>query len=335
MTQAKAIALLIAMALVVVTGCRFFTSATPATPRKSIPSPQPRPDSTPITGVGILGDSSSDEYRADDNRGGTYAATTFNWVELLVQNRGLNFGEWGTWGEPRRTGYKYNWSRSGATAQSLIDSGAHLGLAGQVANGEVSHVFIWIGGNDFATWNGTYANIYNGVISDAELQAKIESVVANITTAVDTVRQAGQVQMVMVTLGDRGITPDAIGQFPDAAKRQRATDAVNAVNDGLKALAVARGIELVDVNTFAVSLRNRLDQSGVMRIGGQTIDIFGYGKEPHMGRLDDDDGHAGTVLSGLIANTLFLEPFNRAYGAGLAPLTDEEILRAAGLADGR
>jgi len=335
MMHPKMIALSIAMALVVVTGCRYFTSATPATPRKSIPAPQPLPDSQPVTGIGILGDSSSDEYRADDNRGGTYAATTLNWVELLVQNRGLNFGEWGTWGEPRRTGYKYNWSRSGATAQSLIDSGAHLGLARQVADGEVSHVFIWIGGNDFATWNGTYANIYNGTVSDAELQAKIESIVANIATAVDTVQQAGQVQMVMVTLGDRGIAPDAIGQFPDAAKRQRATDAVNAVNDGLKTIAAARGIALVDVNAFAVSLRNRIDEKGVMRIGGQTIDIFGYGKEPHMGRLDDDDGHAGTVLSGLIANTLFLEPFNRAYGIGLAPLTDEEILQAAGLAGGR
>jgi len=335
MTQAKTIVLSIAMALVVATGCRSFPIATPAMPRKSIPSPQPRPDSKPITGVGILGDSSSDEYRADDNRGGPYAATTLNWVEQLVQSRGLNFGPWGTWGEPRRTGYKYNWSRSGATAQSLIDSGAHLGLARQVANGEVSHVFIWIGGNDFATWNNTYANIYNGLVSNAELQARIESIVANISLAVDTVQQAGRVPMVMVALGDRGIAPDAIGQFPDATKRQRVTDAVNAVNEGLETLAAARGIELIDVNSFAISLRNRIDQNGVMRIGGQAIDLFGYGKEPHMGRLDDDDGHAGTVFSGLIANALFLEPFNRAYGTGLAPLTDEEILRAAGMAGGR
>jgi len=322
----------IVMALIVVTGCRSFTSATPVTPRKSIPSPQPLPGLRPVTGIGILGDSSSDEYRADDNRGGAYAATTLNWVEQLVQSRGLNFGSWGTWGEPRRTGYKYNWSRSGATAESLIASGAHLGLAKQVANGEVSHVFVWIGGNDFAAWNGTYANIYSGGLSGAELQAKIESIVANITLAVDTVLQAGPVPMVMVTLGDRGIAPDAIVQFPDAGKRHRVTDAVNAVNDGLKTLTATRRIELVDVNSFAISLRNRIDRNGVMRIGGQAIDIFGYGKEPHLGRLDDDDGHAGTVLSGLIANTLLLEPFNRAYGTGIAPLTDEEILQAAGMA---
>jgi hypothetical protein len=30
-------------------------------------------------GFGVLGDSSSDEYQADDNRGGAYAATTLNW----------------------------------------------------------------------------------------------------------------------------------------------------------------------------------------------------------------------------------------------------------------
>ena len=354
MIPAKVSLCLLVVILSAVTACNRSPAASPAVANPTVvetptptgatmPTGTPMPTTSPkplvrlstIAGFGILGDSSSDEYRADDNRGGPYAATTLNWMELLVQNRELNFGEWGTWGEPRRTGYKYNWSRSGATAESMIESGAHLGLARQVAAGEVSHVFVWIGGNDFAIWNSTYANIYNGMVSDAELQAKIESIVANITTAVDTVRQAGQVSMVMVTLGDRGIAPDAMVQFPDAARRQRVTDAVNAVNDRLKTLAAARGIELVDVNAFAISFRNRIDRNGVVLIGGQAIDIFGYGKEPHMGRLDDDDGHAGTVLSGLFANALFLEPFNRVYGTGIAPLTDEEILEAAGLASSR
>ena len=87
----------------------------------------------PIKGIGIMGDSNSDEYRADDNRGGEYAPTTLNWMEQLVLSRELNFGPWGTWGGPRRTGYEYNWARSGATAHSLITSGQHTGLAQQVA----------------------------------------------------------------------------------------------------------------------------------------------------------------------------------------------------------
>lgn len=107
------------------------------------------PNAATVSGIGVLGDSNSDEYRADDNRGGTYAATTLNWMEQLVLSRGLNFGPWGRWGGPRRSGYKYNWARSGATVRSMISFGQHTGLARQVANGEVSHVFMWIGSNDF------------------------------------------------------------------------------------------------------------------------------------------------------------------------------------------
>ena len=66
------------------------------------------------SGFGILGDSVSDEYRADDNRGGAYGPTTLNWMELLVRYRGLDSGPWGTRSAPRRTGYEYNWARSGA-----------------------------------------------------------------------------------------------------------------------------------------------------------------------------------------------------------------------------
>ncbi len=257
-------------------------------------------------------------------------------MELLVQNRGLNFGPWGTWDEPRRTGYKYNWARSGATAESMIGSGAHEALARQVADGEVSHVFIWIGGNEFATWNDTYANIYNGVLSGAELQARTRSIVADLTTAVDTLLKAGPVSIVIVTLIDRGIAPDVAAQFPDADGRQYVTDAINFVDDGIRAMAAGRhDVAVVDGNAFALALRERIDQNGNLLVGGQSINIFGYGNEPHSGRLQDEDGHAGTVVSGLFANILFLEPFNRVFGTGLAPLTDEEILQAAGVAGGQ
>lgn len=72
----------------------------------------PCPSSQQIN-LGVMGDSYSDEYRAGDNRAGTsysgkYAATTLNWLELLVKYRGISAGKWGTWGVPRRTGYEYN-----------------------------------------------------------------------------------------------------------------------------------------------------------------------------------------------------------------------------------
>src|SRR5688572_25679629 len=100
-------------------------------------------------GLGIMGDSNTDEYRANDNRGGSYAATTLNWLEQLVAKRGVQAGSWGTWGEPRRSGYKYNWARSGATAGSMIANGQHTGLAQQITAGEVQYVIIYVGINDF------------------------------------------------------------------------------------------------------------------------------------------------------------------------------------------
>lgn len=289
------------------------------------------PTVEPAAGFGVLGDSNTDEYRADDDRGGEYAATTLSWVELLVSRRGLKFGPWGSWGEPRRSGYKYNWARSGATTHDLIASGQHTGLARQVADGEVSYVFVFIGGNDFAMWNGTYDEIYDGRLSGGALQAKIDSIVADLTTAVDTVLSAGEVDMVVVTIGDAGIAPDTIASSPEPAKRQRVTDAINQVNARITEMAAARGVVAVDVYSLLAALGPQLDSNGNLRLGNEQIALFAKGNEPHNGRLGDGAGHPGTVVSAYMANILFIEPFGTHYGLNIAPLNDAEILESAGL----
>jgi hypothetical protein len=298
--------------------------------------PEPPPiafTGTPVTsaGIGIMGDSESDEYRADDARGGEYSATTLNWMEQLVLRRGLNFGAWGTWGEPRRTGYEYNWARSGATTSSLLSLGEATGLAKQVAEGKVSYVFLWIGDNDFHLTNGTYKEIYDGSLSDSQLQDKINQTIKNITTAVDTVLAAGPVKMVVVTIADKSLSPEALVLFPDASKRKRFSDAVNAVNAGIENLATTRHITVVDTNKFARSVIDRVDDLGFLEVGSQKINLFIHGNEPHHVQLGDSSGHPGTVASGLIANALFIEPFNQSFGLNIQPLSDEEILLDAGI----
>src|SRR5207248_2081148 len=101
------------------------------------------------TGVAVLGDSFSDEYQGDDRRGGAFAATTRNWVELLARFRGVDFGPWGTWCDGRRTGYAYDWAYSGETAEEMLARGQPWSVAQQIARGYVSKVVIYIGGNDF------------------------------------------------------------------------------------------------------------------------------------------------------------------------------------------
>src|SRR3954469_22183694 len=89
--------------------------------------------------IGVLGDSYSDEYRFyPPDR-----ATARNWVEILAEARGLDFGPFSAEGrgEPRNRGYEYNWARSGATTDDLIAAGQHTGLAAQVAAGKVRLVW--------------------------------------------------------------------------------------------------------------------------------------------------------------------------------------------------
>ena len=282
-------------------------------------------------GIGIMGDSNSDEYRANDSRGGLYADNTLNWMEQLVLNRHLNFGPWGKWSEPRRTGYEYNWARTGATASSLIESGQHTGLAQQVADGKVSIVFLWIGDNDFHLTNGTYEEIYDGTLSGAEIELKIDRFVDDVTTAVDTVLGAGNVQMVIVTVLDQGLAPEAAKRFPAPEGRQRVTDAINTVNQRLKQLAESRNIAVADMSAVSTQIFRQIDAKGFLDVGGEKITILKKGDDPHFSRLDDKQGHAGTVVSGLLANFLFVEPLNSSYGLEITPLSEEEILKDAGL----
>jgi lysophospholipase L1-like esterase len=284
-----------------------------------------------MQGIGIMGDSNSDEYRADDNRGGEYADTTLNWVEQLSKSRNLNFGEWGTWGEPRRTGFEYNWARSGATAQSLIDDGQATGLAQQVAEGKVTHVILFIGSNDFHLVNGTYKEIYTGSLRGAALQAKIEALVENMALAVDTVNAAGPVNMVIANISDPGLSAAALQQYPDPNGRQRVTDAINTTNQAIAQMAQARGIPVVDLIAYAHTLFSRVDQNGNLLVGGEKINVLERGNEPHHLQLDDSSGHPGTVASGLIANLLLVEPFDKYFSAGITPLSDNEILENAGI----
>src|SRR6476619_6148359 len=90
-------------------------------------------------GIGVLGDSYSDEYEFyPPDR-----STARNWVEILATTRGVDFGRFSaaSRGEPRNRGYAYNGARSDATTDDLIATGQHTGLAAQVARGEVGLVF--------------------------------------------------------------------------------------------------------------------------------------------------------------------------------------------------
>lgn len=281
-------------------------------------------------GIGVIGDSSSDEFRADDNRGGSFAVTTLNWIEQLVKSRSLNFGDWGVYGEPRRSGFEYNWSRSGVTSGGAITNGQHTGMAAFVVSNEVDLVIIAVGSNDFAFYRSDgYDPIYNGTLTGAALTQKINTVAGNIITTFNTVNNAGDVNIAVLSVPDWSLSPYVIQSRPDPAKRQLVSNAIKAVNDKIKADIQTKGGLYLDGNAFGLSLLSLVNANGKLAIEDELIDIRSSGDEPHHLLLGDNI-HSGTVMNGLLAN-FYLEQINTKFGYNIPKLTNDEILTNAGI----
>ena len=285
--------------------------------------------------LGIMGDSNSDEYRADENnRGGRYASTTLNWDEQLQRYRGIDIGRWGSWSGTRRSGYEYNWALTGATAEDVVKTGQAAGLAQQVAAGKVNTVVLFVGANDFAIWNNTYANIYNGVLAGQSLKDYINRIVSSVAIAIDTVRTTEAVNVIVANLQDRGQSPGFIAHFPDPAKRQAVTSAIVAVNAGIDNVVRARRhVALVDLYNYVDSPKYkwRINLArGTVTVGREQISFATPDNEPHHAMLSDDE-HSGSVVQCLLANYIFIDPLNSKFGQRIRPFTDEECLTNAGI----
>jgi phospholipase/lecithinase/hemolysin len=286
----------------------------------------------PVSGFGVIGDSNTDEYRADDSRGGIYADVTFNWLELLVRQRGLKAGPWGIWGEPRRTGFAYNWSRTGATTDALLQPSAPAGLLDQIAAGEVSHVFVHIGTNDFAPWNSQFRDIYDGRLDGSRLEARLDGIVTRLARSLDALHQAGPVRVVLASIPNIGLVPEISTEYPDQARRRRVTDAINRVNQGLAQAAALRGVPIADLDSYGTQLFERARNPGGLTVGGLRLVSDKRGDAPQYFRLADNVGHTGTLASGLFANQVVLPAFRTYYGMCVEPMSDEELLSVVGLA---
>jgi lysophospholipase L1-like esterase len=293
-------------------------------------TPTVTPTPMQIKGIGVIGDSQSDEYRADDNRGLTYASTTLNWVEILANNRKLPFGEWGEYEEPRRTGYSYNFARSGATTTSMLESGQHSGVSQLVRAGKVNLVVIYIGANDFAPFvsDDGYEPIYYDNLADIDVKRKVNRLVADIRTAVDTVHAGGEVRMLIVGVPDWGKHLPIQIAFPLPDKRERVTRAVSDVNSQLRRLASEYKAGFADPNAFFDDITQRRKNAEI-QVGDQTITQALPSDNPRNAFLEDSI-HPGTVLQGLFANYL-IQNMNSQLGTSVRLLSDQEILDSAGL----
>ena len=290
-----------------------------------------------ITGLAILGDSTQDEYHADSARGGDFAATTFNWVELLATERNVNVGPWGAYREPRRSGFAYNWARSGASSAQMLTQGQLAGALGQILDKEVSHAIIQIGINDLYL-SGVGYKIYDGdfagTAGEAELQSILDKTARNIFITAYMLQALGTNHVILAAVQDYvtlPVIPEIQTSFTDPDGRLRVIEAFAYINRHLAELSAAWGISFFDYNAAMLAeLNGRLDGDGYLVVGDTRINLSVRGNDPRFGMLDDEYAHPGTVLSGLSAN-VYIAEMNRVFGTTIAPLSDAEILQAAGL----
>lgn len=286
-----------------------------------------------LHGIGILGDSDSDEYQFVVEEGKVTRSSARNWLELLAEHRHLNFGEFSreSRGAPREEGYAFNWGMSGDTILGTRpdrDLPAQLaGLKQQVRAGDVTLVFVELGDNDLGFGDGNrvgkFHEIAKGALHGAELTRYLQSLVGELGSALDQLAAAGHVEFVLSTIQDPSGWKNV--NAIDTPQGDRVKEAVERFNRMLLKLASDRHIPVVDVYAIA-----RMAKEPGPVVGGVTLHPWRYATDFQGDpRTFYSDGvHYGTLVNGIYANA-FIAAINRAYDAKIEPLSDQELLAAA------
>lgn len=303
---------------------------------------------------GALGDSLTDEYQGVPANFGATDLPALNWVQLLVETRGLDFGAFEAdptvRGEPRNEGYEHNWARSGATAASPSLPGVPdvtaqtAGLVTSVEAGLIDLVYVGIGSNDFA-----YREIsqrdkpYMDESFPGWKQERLDAIFASIDVLQAGATSAGKDFDIMLSVLPPGT---AFGVDPDVLV------AIGIFNEELVARASSyTNLTIVDLWAWTGDPA-RVDENGSLLIGGEVIPqdseattamtlpagTPGAGPCDSLGRcasyayamnfIASDTIHPNTIVQGMLANQ-FLTEMNALRGLDIPLLTDQEIIRAA------
>jgi hypothetical protein len=295
------------------------------------------PIATPV--FGILGDSNTDEYRADDNRGqAPYIQQTLSWMEILANVRGMDFGAWSdTWRDAvRRRGYAFNWARSGDRAADMAADQAP-GLAAQIASGAVDHAIVYIGINDWSPARAWGAEVFDGTLSGSALQDQIDTWIDDVfLNGTDVLIGAGALGVVVVALRNYATEPYASIAYPDVTARERYITAIDTIVAQMNTECGARPLcHLVyrdDVWRDGMFAHPTFDMENFQySLSGQVI-TFALGWDPaRFSNIDDDVGHPHTTTQGWMANTILegLNVFLDPHDQSVPLLTEAEMLLVA------
>ena len=296
---------------------------TPSGRHGTTPKQGPRFRSDWLGGVGVIGDSLSDEYRfyAPDR------VMARNWVEILSAARGLDFGAPSIASTvcARDRRFAYNWSQSSSTTSSLMAQRQHEGLAAQVVGGApIGLAAVTVGTNDFAhvlfTSRSAEAMDLTLELAAANIAAILDSLLAaspNLRVAAFTAVDLSQSPLI------RGVSEARL--IPPAMVRAYSA-AVACFNARLRDFAAkfSRRIVVVDVDRllFDIVTADRYP------IGSIELDRFVAGNDNcHL--FLRDGFHPGTIGQCLIANE-FLGAINAGFGTHVPLLEGEEMVGIAG-----
>lgn len=271
-------------------------------------------------GVGVLGDSYSDEYRFyPPDR-----PTAQNWVEILATRGLLNFGEYTTdkRPEPRNQGFAFNWARSDATTEDAIKGGQLDGLVAQVKRGKVKLAIVFIGGNDFI----------NAMKSDDPMNAiekALPRATANFRKIVRSLLEASpDLKLVLATIPDIRNLPEFAVPLREGRLSSEIADAYTVAIRKYNFLITTQGLTepRIAVANLAVgtSLANQWSTEA-FPVAGKMIDRIHPGNTPEHFFLADQR-HTGTYGQALIAQML-VDTIDVKFHLGIKPLAPDEIRR--------
>lgn len=301
-------------------------TALPSTPTSTQPvttavadTPTPVQTTVAFVGLAIVGDSTQDEYAAPENN-----RPAVNWVEHLAA-QGLPVGAWGSWGGSRRTGYEFNWARSGAvSANGLVEQAP--GVVALIQSGRVSHVLIQIGINDLN--NGLAADLYAGRPIDPGAIASTANNIVETARLINAVAPGRVIVASTQNYLSLDLVPDPENSiFVDPAGRQRVIQAFDDLNTRVHANLPA-GVIWFDWNAAMNARLATLRQGDTLWLGGQAVSIRVRGNGPANGFVLDAYMHPETAISGLFAQ-VYLTEMNDVWGLQLPALTDVEIMHRA------
>jgi hypothetical protein len=286
----------------------------------------------PIQKLAAIGDSLSDEYAEQ-----SYGSYSMSWTEILISERGIAMGQTasqagvGSWGEPRRDGHEDNWARYSHTTDDAIATGQHTGAADGIVNRGVSHVVVFLGGNDFGPAHGPYAEVYNDNWSQSQIDTFVDQQLTKAETVLDEVTGLGA-KVLVVTLYDFGGMLSVEQNFPVAAGRQRASALYEDFSAGLTDSALQRGLPVLDMLSLSRAIFGTHDEDfNSLPIAGRTIRLNTKGDGSRPDRAFVTDGtHPKSTIQGIWCNAI-ITALNDAFSTNISPLSETEILALVGL----